>query len=462
MNMKKVLIALGYGQSIRDVLRSETYEFLKKNKELEIVLLSKASENSEFRDEFGGENIHFEVLNDYIPSKLENLFQSFYLSTLADKSNTIKLYAKNDKKSSLRIFAPISKVLSKLIGRFRLQKVLGYLMRISNPERKFKELFDKHNFDVVIVTRVLRASPDYPVLKEAAIRKTPVVALVSSWDNFTTKGFFPFGVTRLVVWNELMQQEAIDLFGFPKESIYISGIPRFDNYFKRVFKRTKEGFFRDHNLDLDKKLVTYTTGSKALVLPPGHKTSAEADVVKVLAQEINEGKLENCQLLVRLHPLADVDDFSFLNSYTNVTLQIPGKQGLFKDRLFSRDDDIEIAETVYYSDLTINVASTMTIDSAVFDTPSLCVAFDARGKLPIEQSVLRIYEYEHYRKLRSTGGVHMVYSFDELIEESRKYLLDPQKNQNGRKAIIDQQCQYTDGKSAIRVGKFIHEYLDSI
>lgn len=462
MQKRKILLALPFGQTIRDVLRSDTYTELKQRQDIELVILSSASNNPEFREEFGGENVTFEHLGEYKPNRLELLWQSFYLSTLAFQSNTIRLYAQNDPKSALRLFIPLSNGLSRVIGRFRLQGLLGFLMKISNRQRNYKAVFDKHNPDLVVVTRVLRASPDYPVLKEAAARDLPLIALVSSWDNFTTKGFFPFGVKKLVVWNDVMKREAVNLFGFPEKDIFLSGIPRFDNYFKRQGMRSKEAFFAEFGLDPNKKLLTYTTGNKTLVLPPGDDTSAEADVALYLAQAIESGRLEGVQLMVRLHPLADPEDFHKLKDRDGVILQIPGKKGEFRDRLFSKADDVEIAETVCYSDLIINVASTMTIDAAVFDTPSLSVSFDIRGELPFRSSAKRIYEYEHYRKLRETGGVHMVHTPEEMIEQAQVYLQTPSLNSDKRQSIINQQCQFVDGQAGARVAQGILAYMDSL
>jgi hypothetical protein len=459
---KKILIALPFGQTIRDVLRSDTYTKLKGRDDIKLIILSSASKNEQFKKEFGGSNIEFEYLGEYKPNRMELLWQSFYLSTLAFKSNTIRLHAKNDKKSALRLFVTLSNGLSRIMGRFRFQRLLGYLMRISNWKREYKDIFERHKPDLVVVTRVLRASPDYPILKEAAVRKLPIIALASSWDNFTTKGFFPFGVKKLVVWNDVMKQEAVELFGFPAKDIYISGIPRFDNYFRKQGIRPKNTFFEAHGLDLNKKLVTYTTGNKLLVLPPGDETSAEVDVARYLADAMDNGRLGGVQLLVRLHPLADPNDFKSLLNRKNVIVRIPGKSEDFRDRLFSQKDEIEIAETVLYSDLVLNIASTMTIDSAVFDTPSLSVSFDIRGELPFKYSVKRIYEYEHYRKLRKTGGVHMVHSPEEMIEQACNYLEDPCLKKENRKAIVEQQCKFTDGQSGSRVADSILAYLDSV
>jgi len=455
--LKTILIALPFGQTVRDVLRGDTYRELLESGD-RIVIITGASSDVEFINEFKHENVYFEHLGNYKPNKMELLFQSFYLSTLASKSNTIRLYAKSNKQSALRLFIPLSNFISKLIGRFNLQKLLGYFMKISNPKKMYTDVFEKYKPDLVVVTRVLRASPDYPILKEATDNKIPVIALVSSWDNFTTKGFFPFGIKKIVVWNEIMKKEATELFGFPEKDIYMSGIPRFDNYFN-LNTCSKEEFYERYNIPKDNKLLTYTTGNKTLVLPPNSKISAEADITFKLAEIINNGDLGDVTLLVRLHPLADINDFKELDNYENVILQIPGKQKDFKDRVFSKNDDLELAETLKHSDLILNVASTISVDAAIFDTPTLSVCFDIRGELPFHHSVSRIYEYEHYRTLRKTGGITLIKSIDEMIYNCKKYLDNPNINKTGIENIVKQQCLYTDGKSSQRVGKFIINYL---
>ena len=257
-----------------------------------------------------------------------------------------------------------------------------------------------------------------------------------------------------------MLNEAIELFDFPRKDISVCGIPRFDNHFNRKGLRDRDTFFESLQLDIHKKLITYTTGNRDLVLPPGDETSAEVDIAKQIANAINQGLLGDAQLLIRLHPLARPSEFEPLRELDNVTIQTPGQVSAFRDRLFSGEDDRKLAETMLHSDVILNVASTMTIDAAVFDTPSISIAFDVRGPLPIHQSVKRIYEYEHYRKLRATGGVHMVASVTEMIQEITQYLSDPSINSDARAEIVQQQCKFKDGRSGERVASAILKYLD--
>jgi CDP-glycerol glycerophosphotransferase (TagB/SpsB family) len=346
------------------------------------------------------------------------------------------------------------------MGEARLRSTVGWIMLNLPPAGNYRHIFTRYRPDLVVVTRVLGSSPDYLVLKQAARRKVPVVALVSSWDNFTSKGFFPFGVQWLVVWNDIMRQEAIELFGFPPDRIFVSGIPRFDHYFRREGMRTRAQFFADLGLDPEKRLITFATGNKNLLVGPQDPTSPEPEIAEFLADAIDQGVLGYpAQLLVRLHPLADLTAYSKLWHRQGVTLQVPGNRSAFRDRLFSKVDEVELGETMWHSDVVVNIASTITIDAAVFDTPVVCIGFDMRGERPYLESVRRFYDYEHYRKLTKTGGFRIAWSKSELLDQIRLYLKDPSRDRDNRLKIVQQQCQYVDGRAGERVAMYLLEIL---
>ena len=49
---KKILIALPFGQTIRDVLRSDTFKVLKEQKSVTLIVVSSASKDESFQHEF--------------------------------------------------------------------------------------------------------------------------------------------------------------------------------------------------------------------------------------------------------------------------------------------------------------------------------------------------------------------------------------------------------------------------
>ena len=59
------------------------------------------------------------------------------------------------------------------------------------------------------------------------------MAIDPSWDNFTNKLLPVRRVDRLLVWNELMREQAMRWHGYQPEDIRICGAPQFDGYFAR-------------------------------------------------------------------------------------------------------------------------------------------------------------------------------------------------------------------------------------
>jgi hypothetical protein len=454
--MKKptIFFAIAFGTSVRDVLRNDTYKNLKNNKKLNIVILARHIDK-EFKSEFGGKNIYFEQLVEYKASLIERCLGLLQRGVLRHKCRTIDLGNTAGNTLSIDIIKPFTWVMLKIFGLEKINKLIHFLYKKLTPAKLYIEVFEKYKPSQVIVTRVLNFSDDYPVMRTALKFNVPVIALVSSWDNLTSKAFFPFSLDKLVVWNVVMKNEAIDLFQYPESDIFSSGIPRYDALLNNKLWKTKEKFFESVGAKSNKKLITYATGSKTTGRTKVDPKTPELEIVKYLAQCINTNKISNSQLLVRLHPQANSEEYKILLNIENVILQVPGRRSSFQDRLFSCSDDIELGELMKYSDVVINMASTITIDAALFDTPIICINFDFFGKRELKYSAKKFYLFDHYAKLAQTNGFTLANSLDDMISKI-SYLLDnPDYLKKERLDIVKQQCIYTDGKSGARIARFL-------
>jgi CDP-glycerol glycerophosphotransferase (TagB/SpsB family) len=126
-----------------------------------------------------------------------------------------------------------------------------------------------------------------------------------------------------------------------------------------------------------------------------------------------------------------------------------------------RKDMDHLADSLYHTEMTISTASTMTIDAAAFDKPSINIAFDGWEEKPFHESVRRFYapSHAHYQPIVKSAGVRIAYSFDELIKYIHMYLEDPSIDKEGRARIVREQCYKLDGKSGERIANFILESL---
>jgi CDP-glycerol glycerophosphotransferase (TagB/SpsB family) len=357
---------------------------------------------------------------------------------------------------------PVVKLGRKFFSYNSLTRFVFWLYKFSKKSFIYDELFHIYKPDLVIVTRVVNFSLDYPLLRTAAAFRVPTIGLVSSWDNLTSKGFFPFELQSLVVWNEIMKEEAINLFNFPEKKIFISGIPRYDFLFNLDEFSTYKEFCTKLGLNSSKKIILYGTGSSTTGITPLDLISPEPGIALFVAEKINDGTLgHDLQLLVRLHPQAKIDDYKSLLDLPNVFVHMPGQKTKFRDRLFSIDDDIIFAETLKYSSVLINLCSTLSIDAAVFDVTIICINFNHHGERPFKYSVSRMYEFDHYAKLLKTNGVRLANDHNDLINAIKESLSYPELRKSGRRQILEQHCYYTDGCSGLRTANYIIDSLNT-
>ena len=116
-----------------------------------------------------------------------------------------------------------------------------------------------------------------------------------------------------------------------------------------------------------------------------------------------------------------------------------------------------LADTMHHSDVVLNVASTIAIEASIFDTPVVNIAFDqddAEAR-PFLTSPLRYYSYTHYQQIVRAGAVRIARSAGEMIDLVNGYLADPSRDAEGRRRVVAEQCELTDGRSAERLAGFI-------
>lgn len=460
--MKTLFLAIPYAVAVRDVLRSGTLEILAADPEVRVVVLVPRGSLESLSAEFRRERVAFEPLEPFKASLTERLLYHFNRGLLHEKCRTIQLGNVHGVTWSLRAAVPIARAARALLGERRVVRAMAWCFRHLTPTRLYADLFAKHRPDLVVVSRVLNYSMDYPVMKRAQVEGVPVVVLVSSWDNLTSKGFFAFDAARLVVWNEVMKAEAVDLFHYPPERVAVSGIPRYDVFFRTEGRPSREAFLSGLGLDPSKRLVTYATASATTGLGPQDPVTPEPEICEFLADAIASGRLPGAQLLIRLHPQAKPEQYASLLPRPDVTVQIPGAASTFVDRLFSPDDDRAFADLMRHSDVVVNLVSTVALDAVACDTPVVCVGFDFRGPRPYLESVRRYYDFDHYAKLGATGCYRLAGSREELLDEVARYLGDRSLDGEARRRARDLYCVHTDGTAGRRVGEEVLRTLHAL
>jgi hypothetical protein len=317
--------------------------------------------------------------------------------------------------------------------------------------RKIRNLFERYQPNAVLFTKLF--STNIHVVKEARKRGVRSICLVEAWDNLTSKGPFSIIPDHILAWNEDMKGEAIQYHNFPSEKIDVVGIPQFDFYCDTVKCSDRESFFRRHGFDERLKLITYCVTT-------GHIAPTDPEIVGLVYEAIMDRRIKYpAQLLVRLHPNTRGENllqFEKFKRLPRVFVQQAGRVAKIQDGWDpSMDDLFRLSETMRYSDVIINVFSTIVLDAIAFDTPVVGIAFDGKTRRDYYHSNLRYYDWTHVKPVVRSGAIRVAYDLDELVDAVNLYLQNPSVDAQARMKVRREQMLGLDGNSSRRAGRAI-------
>lgn len=175
-----------------------------------------------------------------------------------------------------------------------LESVLASAEQALPPAALFTEFLSQEQPDLLLVSPLVHfASPQTDLVSSARVLGIPVVMLLYSWDNLSTKGSLHRLPDWMVVWNERQRQEAVEMHGFPASQVVVAGAPRFDAFFALQSQLTRQEFHEPLGLDPDRATILYLCSSRiicddelsflrdwlAAVRGAGHQALREANVV---------------------------------------------------------------------------------------------------------------------------------------------------------------------------------------
>ena len=453
---KTIFIPIFLGHQARNILQTDIFDLLKKDKKTRIVIFTKPVKVDLYRKKYGADNVFIEGFNYEAVGKLEGLLQNLCL--IGVDVETVKRRQLRDLYSGgSHVLYLTKRLLTKAFGKIKLlQKLLrqiDYLFLYNDTPEKF---FKKYRPDLVFCPHVL-ARFDLLFLKTSKKFGVKSIAVVNSWDNLSSRGMMRFFPDHLIVHNEVIRKEAISLNGYPENRISVVGIPHFD-YYTSDERSSREDFYNRVKIPPDKEII--------LFCPAGSRMNdTEWQVIKMLDDAIKEGKINFlAHMLVRQPPNADMV-MGELKGSENTTFDRMSHKfetGDSNDWEWTKDDMIHLADSLYYSKMVINYASTMTIDAAAFNKPVINIVFDGWEKKNKRDSFSWFYyNRTHYKNASDTGGIRHVYSIDQLIRAINDYYLNPNLDRESRNNIVKQQCWKLDGQSGRRVSEIIHRLLYS-
>jgi len=423
---------------------------LEADRSMTVVLLSPMSRDAAFVREFTRERVQFVDQPAHVPQGLEarlfSIIQASYLSRGQTESVRIRL-AEARANGSIRALG-LKAALGRLVVEPFTHRGSRYAISdwmVSHPD--MERLFDQHRPRLVVAANPGLVFSEVPLLRTARRRGVFSMAIDPSWDNFTNKLVPVRQVDRLVVWNDIMKAQAMALHGYRAEAVRVAGAPQFDPHFRPHARTPRAEFFRRIGADPARKLIALTTTPRSLYSHHDH-------VLRALVPAIHGGLLDGAQILVRLHPRDDVNAYREFMNVPDVIIEkpfrdtVPVADGLAIDVM--PEHQRHLGDTLCHADAVVNVASTITIEACIFDTPVVNISFDGPGETPFVRSAVRYYSFTHYVNITSTGAVKVATSPAEMVAMVARYLANPALDSAGRRQVVIDQCQFTDGRSAER------------
>jgi hypothetical protein len=448
--VKTIFISVQTGMVVRDVLRCGALDRILSQPEARLVLLTPGARDPAFCAEFGSDRVHIVPQLAYPPS------------TMAWR---LMLRRWRHARS-----AGIADAMQRL--EERLVSVPGAYTR----------LFDEYRPALVVSGDPLRPG-DTNLIAAARQRGVPSLGSVRSWDNL--QKHLRTRPDALTVWHARNVREAVEIDRYRPRQVRQVGAPQLDLYFRARSSAALEGGMstretlaaigrgaeqRRHGMDIpgqDADRHVPQTNCQPLPdlgLDPRKRTlllatssftydSDQTYLVDMLIDAVRGGQIRHpLQIVLRLHPDDRVGRYLKYRHAPEVILDIPDRYLATLGWTMTAADLARMAALLRAADVMVNFATTVTLEAAIVDTPTLLVAFSPIDPDEMERYVVGLHFKMHYRDLVERDLVPVAWNSEQLVGWINRYLDDPGLYREQRASIVREWVQFTDGCSGQRLG----------
>jgi hypothetical protein len=461
--MIKILITAPFGGTFKNLLLNPG--FLKKieNNFSEVHIITPISKKdymmiisgNNFSSKFFFHSIS--IKDNYLEDVLIKICNYIHSKIVKTKTYNIKRNEKRKELILIRFLRILMVSFFSLLGfLFSWRVLFVFFVKLRDLILKNKIIDDKINS--IKPDLIFSTAPsfkfDLKIITEIKKRSLLSVGMIYSWDNLSSKGAIFEGFKKVIVWNDFQLKEIQKLYPYKNKDIYVSGIPQLDYYcnFKNK-KQIKINFFKKNNLNKNTKLITYTT-STPITVPSENK------ILEILVKTLGELDF-NWHLIIRLHPKDDISHYKYFKRMDNVSIEYPSSICVkARDGVcFNKRDIIHYGEVLTCSDIIINIASTVSMEAVVINTPVVNIAFDEIYK-DYHDSVRRFYDFDHMEYFKKTKSTKIVYSKKELKEAISSYIEKPGSDEFFRKKAMNKINPNFNGLAGIRIANFLKKCLN--
>lgn len=478
---KRIFISADHGTAIVYFLQSEVVPTLLEAG-VQVVVLTDDQTTSRMAERFARPGLTFEGLRldeanlyarqhrpriQWLLAYLRRVGGSWRINTAAMDSHIWEVWKENSWRFRLAVWIPAALLTVLLRLSSVLRRILIRVQMAYTPQPGiYDELFEKYRPDLVISSTPGWRLDRY-LLREAHARGVRTLAAIVGWDNPSSYAIPGAVVDWVTCWSDAQRRELMLGADWAEDRVHIGGIPSYDGYLRELWQIPREKYFRLHQLDAARKLISYA--SSFVHFAPNFPN------VEALARLVaSDGLAQPSQLLVRLHPShfqekprifaeerARIQALESKYPHVHIVQPVPlgGSLGYY-----GGEDMDEKASMMAYSDVVVTVYSTMLVETAVHDTPMIAAVIDAPGgwNAPGKYSLaLRdIGNWPTHRRFRVAKAGRIASNEGELRSLVNAYLEQPDLDRAERRKFVQDEITYLDGSAGSRTARFILALLN--
>jgi len=285
------------------------------------------------------------------------------------------------------------------------------------------------------------------LVRSATQLRIPTVGLVRSWDNIH-KGLRTRTDT-LAVWNEINHREAIELEDYTTDEIEIVGAPQFDGYFRQL-PTSREEFMKSMRLDPNRPLILFA--SLGCFDPDMDETCWMEALLNAIDSEEVKGQP---QVICRLHPWSNLGHFQRFANRDYVRFSFADKYYPSLGWTMSSEDVADMASMIRHADVVITPGSTVTIEAAIFDRPTVVPMFHPYQP-ELAESRFRTWVYsKHFKYLLDQKLVHITYDQSDFVGDINRCFDDPSWFAAERETLRETYVPFQDGRATQRLANLL-------
>jgi hypothetical protein len=460
-NQPHIVLIVPRGEAVRNVLYSDTLKVL--STQARLTLLS-VVDDEDFRSRFVSQVERFVTLREleqakavgYLRAALEDAHFRWLWSAVA--RNKWERHDIMARRKGRQLFRLGEKTLARMLGirpvlesLTKVEQALTYKMR---PTDQFDKLFADIKPDLVFNASHIHGFAGELPARVASKIGIPTAGFVFSWDNLTSRSRILVPYDYYLVWTP--EQKTLLRKIYPhvrEENIFVTGSAQLDFHFKPEFQLSREELCERIGVDPARPYILWTTGIHT------HFREEHKHILNVIEMLDKLDVPQKPQLVVRVYAKGASKEMLELAQQKIPDVFFPPVEWDKKWLMPHTNDLFTYTNQVRHAALSINAASTVTLEFLLLDKPVINLDFDPPGtNLHPSEGYARHIRFDHFWPVAQSGATMVAHSSEEMKQFLERGLNEPEADSGARQAFVEKFfAGFADGQAGERVGQTLLE-----